>query len=192
MRATCFGGDLARQCLSLTGGKGGFFPSWSQVWKMNPAVYLSWVAPVWYLSPFDSSKSQMFCSWLWSGRRDGESGRLCQCCAVMQRSSKRLQKARSRCRYGLMCRLCTALRSLTALMCRGCGWKSQSRAGAAKAPLSEARWHRCVASLWQRLQHLAAFLVKGIEARCGRRTGRILQHLDGSLYPRLGCNSWVD
>lgn len=102
-------------------------------YQMNPAVHLSSAAPVWYLATFDSSKSQMFCSWLWSGTRDREPGHPHQRCMVMQRSRKRLWKPWSRCRYGLMCCFCTALRSPTALMSCGCRWKSQSHVGPTKA-----------------------------------------------------------
>lgn len=154
--------------------------------QVNPTIYLSSAAPAWYLAYFDSSVFQMFCIWLWSGTRYREPGHPCQHCVLMQRSSKRIQKPWSRWHYGLMCCHCTSLCLLTALMSQGCRWKSQSYMGPTKAPLFEVHRHRCVTSLGQ---HLAAFLVRGINSRCGCSTGHILQHLDGILYLRLGCNS---
>lgn len=68
-------------------------------YQTNPTLHLSSAAPPWYLASFGSPKSQMFCSWLWSGTRDREIG---QPCTLMQRSCERLQKPWSGCTCGLL------------------------------------------------------------------------------------------
>lgn len=183
-----WGPPPAWQCLSLLCGERGIFSSCPQILNEPYCVFelsgsyqifsIPWQIKILYVL-----------HWLWSGTGGKETGQPHECCVITQGSIQRLQRAWSRCCHGLMCCLCTALRSLPALMSRGFRWKSQSHRGDIMAPLSEVHWHWCAASLWQSCK-IWQLPCKGQQPKTWEK--HWTHPAAPGWHPGLGWNSLVD